>query len=732
VTGIALALLAGTIALILACVVTYILLLRQSRQHDLRLRYERGKLRNEHDTRLVAESALALKDQLYRVLFAHTTDMVFMFGINADGLPGPFTEVNAVACEALGYPRQKLLELSPLEIEATAMAASTPGYTRSEMVILSDDAIMDREAAFAVRPTRQLMERILAEGHAEYTRTFLTHDGTRIPVEVYSHAFELEGKPMVICTAHDVAEQQKAAHALSESERRFEEFFSHSPVGVALYDGEGQLASVNQACLKTFGVPDAEQFARFDPFSNPFIPAKMKRVLEQKETAQFEMRVDFDEARTTNLFVTGRRGIGHLEVLTLNLGLEKGYVQRGYLLQVQDITTRVETKEALERSERQLQQAQKMEALGTLAGGIAHDFNNILTPILGYTEIMLHTMEDTEPNAEFLKEIHKASYRAKDLVQQILMFSRQHEQENKPIHLISIVKEVAKLQRATLPETIRVDCTIRTTQDIVISNPTQIHQVMMNLCTNAGYAMRDGGGHLEVMMTDFLLSSRARSEFPDLEPGRYLRITVKDTGCGMDKVTLERIFDPFFTTKPTGEGTGMGLAVAHGIVAALKGTLAVDSVVGEGTAFHAILPVVEHDIEEERTETTALAAGGDKAVLFVDDESAITLMAARMLRALGYAPSLASDGAEAVAMLKQDPTLYDVIVTDLTMPVLGGLELAQAVKELKLNIPIILCTGHNHNHNYTEAEAIRDGFVDTIQKPIIMRQLADAVAAALA
>jgi PAS domain S-box-containing protein len=729
VNSIALVFLVGTITLVAACVAAYIFFARQARAHSLRLRYERGKLKNEREARLIAEAAFALKDRLYRILFAHTTDMVFMFGLTDDGLPGHFSEVNVMACETLGYSRDKLLELSPLEIQVSDTTASLPGYTRSELVAMSDDEIMDRETAFAIRPVRQRVERILAEGHAEYTSTFLTHDGDHIPVEIYAHAFELEGRPMIICTAHDVAEREKAKHDLQESERRFEEFFSHSPVGVALYDGKGKLLNVNHACLKMFGAPDAEQFAKFNPFSNPFVPERMRRVLEQRDTAQFEMSIDFDKARTDGLYVTSRRGTGHLDVLMLNLGMDREYTPRGHLLQVQDITTRVQTKEALQRSERQLQQAQKMEALGTLAGGIAHDFNNILTPILGYTEIMLHSMDDNAPNVEFLKEIHKASYRAKELVQQILTFSRQREHENKPVHLIPIVKEVIKLQQSSLPNNVKINCVIKTNQDVVISNPTQIHQVMMNLCTNAGYAMKDTGGDLEVSLTDFMIGGRAQSEFPDLEPGRYLRIMVKDTGCGMDNATIERIFEPFFTTKPSGEGTGMGLAVVHGIIVGLKGALTVKSVVGEGTAFHVVLPVVEQQAAEEAGEAETLGDGSGRTVLFVDDENAVAQMAVKMLRALGYAPAIATDGEEALSMLKQSPQIYDLVITDLSMPGIGGRELALAVKELRPELPVILCTGFNQQ--YTEAEALREGFADMIQKPIIMRQLADAIAAAL-
>ncbi len=251
----------------------------------------------------------------------------------------------------------------------------------------------------------------------------------------------------------------------------------------------------------------------------------------------------------------------------------------------------------------------------------------------------------------------------------------------------------------------------------------------MNLCTNAGYTMKESGGEIEVHVADFVIGTRAQSEFPDLEPGRYLRIRVKDTGCGMDVATLERIFEPFFTTKPSGEGTGMGLAVVHGIIVGLKGALTVTSVLGEGTTFHVVLPVVEQQATEDASDTQDLHAGSGRSVLFVDDETAVAQMAVKMLRALGYAPALACDGEEALTMLRQSPGAYDLVVTDLSMPGISGRELAKAVTELQPDLPVILCTGYSQQ--YTEAEALRDGFADIIQKPIVMRQLADAIAAAI-
>ncbi len=729
--GIALVVLTGTIVTIVASVVAYLLLLRQAHRHSLQLRFEHGRFHNEHLSREEAESNLRLKDQLYRILFAHTSDVVLLFGITPDGLPGKVREANAEACRLLEYEPPRLSALSLLDFQVYEQQGAVPGYTRAELVTLSDEQILDRESTFAVRPLRQFVQRVLDEKHVHTSETWQTRSGKRLPVELDAHRVDLMGEPMILITARDISERQQAARALHESEQRFQEFFSHSPLGVALYDRDRRLLDVNQACLKMFGAPDADNFGRFNIFDNPFLPETVRQALARADTAMTPVTIDFESVRSGNLFLTARRGKAHLNMLILNLGMTPDYQPRGWLLQVEDVTRRVQTEEALRQSERQLQQAQKMEALGTLAGGIAHDFNNILTAILGYTEIMLHILKDGEDGTtrEFLEEIHKASYRARDLVQQILTFSRQGEHQNRPIRLIPIVKEVLKLQRASLPATIESECVIRTDKDTVLANPTQIHQVLMNLCTNAAYAMRETGGRLDVTLTDFLAGVRGGHDAAELEPGRYLCISVRDTGSGIDEKTLQRVFEPFFTTKPRGEGTGMGLAVVHGIVTSLKGTIRCESRPGEGTTFHVLLPVVEAAQTEDDVTHEPAAAGGGATILFVDDEPAIVRLAARMLRAMDYDPVIACDGNEALELFRADPDQFDLVITDLAMPNLSGPELARELAAIRPDLPVLLCTGFSRRYSLREAED--DGFRGVIKKPIIMRQLADAVASAL-
>jgi CheY-like chemotaxis protein len=332
-------------------------------------------------------------------------------------------------------------------------------------------------------------------------------------------------------------------------------------------------------------------------------------------------------------------------------------------------------------------------------------------------------------NQEYLREILKASHRAKDLVNQILTFSRQTEQEGTPIQMSTIIKEVTKQFQATLPKTITARTVFRSENDVVAASPTQLHQIMMNLCTNAIHAMRETGGTLEIATANFVHRRREKSGYPALESGRYLRVSVRDTGIGMNEATMERIFEPFFTTKASGEGTGMGLAVVHGIVSSLKGSISVESKPGEGSAFHVVLPVVERARIEEKEDTTPLPTGHE-TILFVDDEKDIVKMQAHMLSSLGYRPVLANSGEEALRLFRMNPDRYGAVITDQVMPGMVGTELAKALLAIRPDVPIILCTGFSES---VTPEQVRElGIKEFMLKPIVMRQLAEALRRVLA
>ncbi|MEW6500237.1 MAG: MASE3 domain-containing protein, partial [Thermodesulfobacteriota bacterium] len=385
----------------------------------------------------------------------------------------------------------------------------------------------------------------------------------------------------------------------------------------------------------------------------------------------------------------------------------------------------------LKTLERQLRQAQKMEAIGTLAGGIAHDFNNILTPVLGYSEIIAESLPADNPMVEPAREVLKAGRRARDLVKQILTFSRQAEQERRPIEVRLVVKEALKLLRSTLPATIEIRQAIGPECGMVLADPTMIHQVMMNLCTNAYHAMKEKGGVLGVSLDEVAIGPGDYLTALQLMPGPYLRLTVSDTGCGMSPQILERIFEPYFTTKAPEEGTGLGLSVVHGIVTSLGGHITVYSELGQGTTFHVYLPCYR---EERQGEGAAAGGGpalptGHEHVLVVDDEPTITELVQQMLEGLGYRVTSANDPRAALEWFAAQPGQFDLVLTDMAMPHMNGAELARQLLARRPGLPVILCTGFSEIINEEKAKTL--GICRLLMKPVLRDELARVVREAL-
>ena len=349
---------------------------------------------------------------------------------------------------------------------------------------------------------------------------------------------------------------------------------------------------------------------------------------------------------------------------------------------------------ALRATQAQLIQSEKMRAIGTLAGGIAHDFNNILGAILGYTELVLDDVPPGSRTDRNLRHVLNASHRAKDLVRQILAFSRQSEPQRSNVRLSAIIDETLKLLRASIPTTIQISQQISTTADHVIADPTQLHQVLMNLGTNASHAMREKGGRLLVALDDYTVqeSSADHGEAPQLSPGGWLRVSVGDTGHGMDGAVLERIFEPFFTTKPIGEGTGLGLSVVHGIIKNHGGDITVTSKRGEGTTFQIFLPRAEA-ADAGSVHATEIVRGHNQRILVVDDEETLANMMQQRLTRLGYEVLACHDSVHALGMIQAAPQNFDLVVSDQTMPRLTGTDLAAEISRLDLSVPVILCSG---------------------------------------
>jgi len=375
--------------------------------------------------------------------------------------------------------------------------------------------------------------------------------------------------------------------------------------------------------------------------------------------------------------------------------------------------------------EDKLRQAQKMEAIGTLAGGIAHDFNNILSAIIGYTELAEYEIPEGSKTREKLKEVLKAGRRAKDLVKQILAFSRQGDQERKPLQIGHIVKEALKLLRASLPTTIEIRRNIEPDTGIIEADPTQIHQVLMNLCTNAAHAMNNKGGMLEVGIRNVEVENEDIGlEYPNVPPGRYVMLTIRDTGHGMSAGVVERIFDPYYTTKEKGEGTGLGLAVVHGIVKSHGGAITVYSEIGKGSTFNIYFPAIEKKVEEEK-ETGEVIHTGHQRILFVDDEPALVDIGKKMLEHLGHEVIIRISSLEALEAFRNNPDRFDLVISDKTMPQMTGFDLARELKQIRPDIPIILCTGFSDTTDSDKAKAM--GISGLVMKPIVMREMAETI-----
>ena len=389
-----------------------------------------------------------------------------------------------------------------------------------------------------------------------------------------------------------------------------------------------------------------------------------------------------------------------------------------------EINNRKQAEEKRNKLETQLQQCQKMEAIGTLAGGIAHDFNNILASVIGYTELALDNTEKGTLLYDNLQEVFSAGQRASDLVKQILTFSRQADQELKPLQVQLFVREALKLIRSTLPSTIEIKQNISNTCGLVMADATQIRQVAMNLLVNAFHAMEDKGGKLDVILKEVDLDMNDLKD-PAMVPGPYVCLTVADTGIGIDKSVIDRIFEPYFTTKEKDKGTGLGLATVHGIVKSYKGDIRVYSEPGKGSTFHVYLPAIQTRIEEKEIRVISPMERGTEQILFVDDEAQIVRIAQQMLEGLGYHVTARTSSIETLEAFRAAPDKFDLVITDMTMPNMTGVELAKKLMEIRSGIPIIICTGFSEKISEHKAETV--GIRGYVMKPVLKSELSEKI-----
>ncbi len=597
--------------------------------------------------------------------------------------------------------------------EANDFFLRLTGYTREEL----DAGLINWKAMTPpefIERDEQALQQLATRGICDpYEKQWIRKDGTRVPVLLGSALFE-DRTDEGVCFVLDLTERSKADEALRASEKRFKALFEQAAVGVAQVDAAtGQYLHFNRRFSEILGRSEKEL---------PQLTAgeiTLAQTIERDGTQgpgdtkggarEFTLEKRYPHSDGTEVWAQ----------VTVSEMAAPGERPDFYMVIVQDITTR-------KKLEEQFRQAQKMEAMGTLAGGIAHDFNNILSSINGYTELARLKLVGNPEVRDYLGAVLKAGQRAAALVRQILSFSRHETLERAPIQLRAIVAECVDLLRATIPATVEIATSLAGDAPIVLADATQIHQVLMNLGTNAWQAMKGGSGEIHFRLERLVVDAALAATQPRLRPGNYARISVTDTGGGMDQATLRRIFEPFFTTKPQGEGTGLGLSVVHGIMESHDGAISVYSQPGEGTVFHLYFPAhVGQEAVVVDSNVGPVPRGNGERILLVDDEELLVNMGREALKGLGYLAESTTRPADALAHIRADPTHFDLMVTDQTMPGMTGLALAEEVRLIRPEMPIMLMTGYSGSLMPERIESA--GIRQLLLKPATLHALGTAV-----
>ena len=575
-------------------------------------------------------------------------------------------------------------------------------YGREEMI-----GRTSRELGLWVEPSdwERWVEMLNTHGlfHDE-PATFRSRTGRLLKTRASAVKMNLGGREVLLTMVYDETQRWEA----EESLRRLSAAVEEAAEAIVITDPKGIIQYVNPAFENITGYSRSEAVGREYTFLTS----------ELKEPATHTTFLEaFMEGRTWRGRLTAGQKDG--EVIHIDSSIspihDAGGRITGYVSVHRDVTEGV-------RMEAQLRQAQRMEAIGVLAGGIAHDFNNILGALLGFAE--LARIKTTDPAVlPYIDQIVKAAERGRDLVGQILSLSRRREKEKRPLSVTPIVKEALKLIRSSVPSTIEIRPRFETDQDTIIGDPTEIHQVVMNLCTNAVHAMREGEGVLEVT-----LGQTEKGPSGGTDGGPSLEIVVRDTGEGIDTATLEKIFDPFFTTKKPGEGTGLGLSIVYGIVRDHQGTITVESERGRGSTFTVRLPLLTVPPPPQELETPAIPYGQGR-ILYVDDEEPIAALGKEMLTSLGYEVTVCHGGPEALEVFRRDPQRFDLVITDMTMPHMTGAVLAAELLKIRPDLPVILMTGFSTQID--EEGAKRIGIRSFLLKPVSYLTLARTVKEAL-
>ncbi|MET0262636.1 MAG: PAS domain S-box protein, partial [Rariglobus sp.] len=634
-----------------------------------------SRLRQE---RKQSEAALAVSESRYRLLVEQAADGIFM--VDA---AGNYSDVNVRGLEMLQYRREEFLKLHLGDLisieDRTRLAAEVANLRRGKT----------RVSEFRIR----------------------RKDATWFDAEISARALP-DGQLMGI--VRDLTERRRSEQALRESEERFRQLAENINEVFWMSDPmTGELLYISPAFEAIWGQPIVNVYERPAAWTDAIHAEDRERVVAA---------------------MSAQAGGGYHEIYrvvrpdgSLRWVRDQAFPIKDAKGKVYRIVGTAEDITEWRKLEEQFRQAQKLEAIGTLAGGIAHDFNNILGAIIGYVELTKAGLRGNSSSQQYLELVLQGANRAASLVRQILAFSRQQDHQRVAVQLRHVVAEPIKLLRATIPAMIEFDQFLANDLPIVHADPTQVHQIVMNLCTNAAHAMKDRPGKLTVRLDKFLMDARQPEVVgARLKPGLYVRLTVTDTGSGMDRATVERIFEPFFTTKGPGEGTGLGLSVVHGIMQTHEGAITVQSQLGEGTTFHLFFPA-EGAVVSDRApqENSEMPRGAGQRILFIDDEQPLAQLGKSILEELGYQATAVVNVADALERVRAEPDAFDLVITDLSMPGMVGTELAAHFLSIRPNLPIILTTGYAANMT---AETVHKlGINELLLKPFSFRSLGVSV-----
>ena len=634
-----------------------------------------AEMASERLNELKSLEVLRQSEEKYRTLFERESNAIFVY----DPDTAFILDANEATSKMYGYGKDELIGMSCLKFSAE------------------------------IKKSTSIIDKTCKDGEAEEAPYHLHRkkDGTILIVELNSFAVTLKGKKLMYAVIKDITARKQAEDALRKSEEKFRSAFQTSPDSINLNRAsDGVYIDINDGFTKIMG------YSREDVIGKSSLKLNI-----------------WDNSKDRDRLISGLQKNGVVENLEARFIGKDGQIKIGLmsarLLHIgnQDVILSITRNITQQRKlEIQLQQSQKMESIGTLAGGIAHDFNNILFPIVGHTEMLLEDVPEDSPLRDGLTHIYTGALRASELVKQILTFSRQETGEIKLMKMQPIIKEALKLIRSTTPATIEIKQDIKADCGAIKADPTQIHQVIINLTTNAYHAMEDDGGELMIGLKEIKLGE-LDLPYPNMIPGIYACLTIVDTGKGMDKALKEKIFDPFFTTKKIGKGTGMGLSIVHGIVESMKGAIQVYSEPGEGTQFHVYLPLEKSLPEKPETlQMKDSIQGGIERILLVDDEDAIITMEQMMLERLGYQVTSRTSSIEALEAFRDNPDKFDLVITDMAMPNMPGDKLAIELTKIQSDIPILLCSGFSEIMSEEEAASI--GIRGFLWKPIVMKDLA--------